>query len=1797
MLKLTVLWWCIFSGAAAALRCASEESSSRWASGEDELPPRCHRKPFDVYLQIGPERSGVNRPRKTYREPGMLFTTVPPDRPQCSGHCEKCSFQFDSDGSVCGLRCERCWTALVTTEGDRSKSELQIGRSGKHLTTSSTINPTTVSSATESVLTPAPVNEQEEMVGGSANDSWPNVLSELMATEIQMAHLLLSKKPLQSALAALQDRLRPIFAGASQALADAFASEAATNLATALNLTSTELPPTTTSHQLNLGGQQLWFNGVLKSLNFTIVCSLSLSLSLLLSRPVAAKALLLGAWCCRSVDGGRGSILRHDEAAGQQHQQQQQQLPKACAWTGAVLEAPSQEGGRSDELACRVKTIGRTEGLLANLSSYQIDRIKSLRLECSDILFFESSLDSSSAPSGPSSGSSLATSTSTSANGAGLFLGSFPGLLQLSIDHCKIKYIPALAFSTLRVLRSLSLSTRNVHWSTMNLELHPNSFRGLAELKELQLAESNIWALPADVLCPLHKLRSLNLTGNRLSDLTQLGLSDWGKGPTAPGKACNTGLEVLDLSGNDLTLLPDNGLSALRSLNALHLQRNLLKEIADRAFVGLGTLEVLNLADNKLTALTPELFVSSRKIRQVYLQNNSLAVLAPGVFEGLDRLESLDLSHNQLTSVWVKRDTFAGQVRLVVLSLGHNQLSKVDQHVFRGLYSLQILNLEHNAIELIADGAFADLKNLHALFLSHNRLRQIEPYHFSELYVLHQLILESNQIAYIHERAFENLTHLHDLSLNDNRLEEIPLGMKSLKFLQSLDVGKNQIAEINNSSFEGLEELMGLRLVDNQIREIARDTFFALSTIHVLNLASNRIRHIDQSAFSSNPTLRAIRLDANELEDISGVFTSLPALVYLNISDNRIAWFDYSHYPHSLEWLDIHKNNITELGNRYDVGTWFLLKMLDVSHNALRRINASSFPQNIETILLNNNELEEIAPETFTGKVNIVKVVLYGNRLRRIEMASLALTPMPDTRVLPEFYLGDNLIHCDCSMEWLQRINELAYLRQYPQVKDLDTVQCTMEHGRGEQRRPLMAMRASEFLCRYDSHCFATCHCCDFDACDCKMACPDRCSCYHDTAWESNIVDCGAVGLSLVPAKIPMDATDIYLDGNNLGALGSHVFIGKKKLKALFLNGSRIESLNNKTFAGIPALEVLHLESNGLEVLSGAEFEQLRDLRALYLHANALAAIGNKSFVYQKSLEVLTLDDNRLAELRPWELLPTLTPDADGAGSGVTLGGGGNRLDCGCDTMPRLLDWLDRQFRNVSRTDPPLGELRCSKRDIPLVEAIGVCEAARGGSSRPVGSLSGVPVATPTVQRTIIDDDFIDYLPLLIAVLAGLLLTVLLVTLVLLFRQDVCLWAHARYGVRLCKDPLSALERCEDSEKLYDAYFVYSAADADLVSGPIGQELEHHGYGMCLHYRDVHGTTSFLGDSMQSAADASRKLILFVSVKFLQLEWSQPEFRAALQAVLELIRPSRRKQRLILITSVPGAMLSMDPIMDILARTCTVIAWDDRRFWDKVRFAMPDLGKGDPLGKGAHRKNINIRYTPAPTNNLMVGPAPSAPSATTWPKRLNSEVCIQGGQQQLHHQQPYPVPLPRTHQGQATSTYHTDEDDPSTAGSSPQYEAPGGSAGFPLGHHLHHHHHHHQLHPGTVPYQHSGGGGGPHIPSSQSNSPHLPQTMPHHHHHHHHHHQQQQQQQQHHHQPLGYGGAGTLPGHVYSTIPESQYNQSTHSSSSIGGGQQQQQQQGKQPLQHLPVAPPTGSSRLLPPAGGGDQTGNRPYFV
>ena len=79
--------------------------------------------------------------------------------------------------------------------------------------------------------------------------------------------------------------------------------------------------------------------------------------------------------------------------------------------------------------------------------------------------------------------------------------------------------------------------------------------------------------------------------------------------------------------------------------------------------------------------------------------------------------------------------------------------------------------------------------------------------------------------------------------------------------------------------------------------------------------------------------LESLDLNSNSLEDFNGILHAQSRLNWLNISHNRLSWFDYAFIPHSLQYLDIHQNEIDALGNYYNTTQHYELKMLDVSHN------------------------------------------------------------------------------------------------------------------------------------------------------------------------------------------------------------------------------------------------------------------------------------------------------------------------------------------------------------------------------------------------------------------------------------------------------------------------------------------------------------------------------------------------------------------------------------------------------------------------------------------------------------------------------------------------------------------------------------------------------------------------------------------------------------------------------------------------------------------------------------------------
>merc|ERR1711994_988800 len=83
------------------------------------------------------------------------------------------------------------------------------------------------------------------------------------------------------------------------------------------------------------------------------------------------------------------------------------------------------------------------------------------------------------------------------------------------------------------------------------------------------------------------------------------------------------------------------------------------------------------------------------------------------------------------------------------------------------------------------------------------------------------------------------------------------------------------------------------------------------------------------------------------------------------------------------------------------------------------------------------------------------------------------------------------------------------------------------------------------------------------------MQCPEGCACYHDNNWSNNIIQCSNRGHLDVPPLIPMDATTVYLDGNNMSELVNPGFIGRRRITEVFLNNSQIRVVTNFSLEGL----------------------------------------------------------------------------------------------------------------------------------------------------------------------------------------------------------------------------------------------------------------------------------------------------------------------------------------------------------------------------------------------------------------------------------------------------------------------------------------------------------------------------------------------------------------------------------------------------------------------------------------------------
>lgn len=529
--------------------------------------------------------------------------------------------------------------------------------------------------------------------------------------------------------------------------------------------------------------------------------------------------------------------------------------------------------------------------------------------------------------------------------------------------------------------------------------------------------------------------------------------------------------------------------------------------------------------------------------------------------------------------------------------------------------------------------------------------------------------------------------------------------------------------------------------------------------------------------------------------------------------------------------------------------------------------------------------------------------------------------------------MSDNPFTCDCHLAWLPSINDDTH-KNVAVVADVSELICINDDGDEDDDdidEPVKAslvidMAEEDFLCKYETHCFSSCMCCDFYACDCRMQCPFGCECQHDADWTLNIVTCSGNNHSHVPILIPMDATSLHLDGNNLQHVDQQNFLGRHRVKKLFLNNSNVVTISDNAFSGLTDLRELHLNQNDIAELHGYEFSGLIHLRELYLQNNVLTYINDITFQQLHSLEVLHLDGNLLTVFPVWKLAtnPLLT----------TLTLSQNLWSCECDFVTPFNQFLETRIKTIADYE----EINCVSDNIIQKGDWGLepCPSKSVAANANGGEEQAPRLGLATI---------------LVPACVAVVMVILGFLAVCVFRKNIKNWLYSKSTSPVYDssvEPYSSSGSCNSGanssvrNKLFDVYVTYSGMEADFVHHTLAPTLENGSgtnYRLCLQRRDF-PVSAPVYDTVSVAADSSERVLMVLTESYLLTEW--PVTKGPLSGVLFNNEAYKDKLVILLISDISNDLLYRHPDLCHYLRSCPIVRWGAPGYLNQLRFFLPE---------------------------------------------------------------------------------------------------------------------------------------------------------------------------------------------------------------------------------------------------------------
>nr|XP_021520080.1 toll-like receptor 7 [Meriones unguiculatus] len=523
--------------------------------------------------------------------------------------------------------------------------------------------------------------------------------------------------------------------------------------------------------------------------------------------------------------------------------------------------------------------------------------------------------------------------------------------------------------------------------------ISPDSFRRLNHLEEIDLrcncvpillgSKANVCTKRLQIkpqsFSELSDLKSLYLDGNQLLEIPQ---------------DLPQSLQLLSLEANNIFFITKENLTKLVNIEALYLGQNcyyrnpcnVSYSIEKDAFSIMKNLKVLSLKDNNITEVPTTL---PSNLTHLYLYNNIIKNIGEDDFKNLTQLQVLDLSGNCPRCY---------NVPYVCTPCENNSPLNISQNAFDSLIGLKVLRLHSNSLKYVNNEWFKNMQNLQELDLSQNYLaREIEKASFLEhLPNLVQLDLSFNYELQVYHASIT-----------------LPPSLSSLKNLKILHIKGYVFKELKNTSLSALHELPNLEVLDlgtNFIKIADLNIFKKFENLKIIDLSVNKISPSEESrefGFCPNTRTSVDEHGPQVLETLhyfqydeyarscrfknKDLPTSLPSNTdchkygqTLDLSRNNIFFIKPSDFQHLsfLRCLNLSGNTIGQTLNGSELRPLKELQYLDFSNNRLDLLYSTAFQElkKLEVLDLSSNS-HYFQAEGITHMLNFTKKLKHLKKL------------------------------------------------------------------------------------------------------------------------------------------------------------------------------------------------------------------------------------------------------------------------------------------------------------------------------------------------------------------------------------------------------------------------------------------------------------------------------------------------------------------------------------------------------------------------------------------------------------------------------------------------------------------------------------------------------------------------------------------------------------------------------------------------------------------------------------------------